>query len=52
MFNKTQYKLLIEYYMSKYNVSYITAKQDLACLHKIDAMTKEDIIENFNISML
>ena len=27
MFNKTQYKLLIEEYMDKYDVTYTTAKQ-------------------------
>ena len=49
---KTQYKLLIEDYMLKYDVSYTTAKQHLSVLHKLDESTKEDIIENFNISML
>ena len=52
MFNKTQYKLLIEEYMLKYNVSYATATKELYILHKLDESTKEDIIENFNISML
>ena len=52
MFNKTQYKLLIENYMAKYNVSYTTAQHELSYLHKIEKSTKEDIIENFNISML
>ena len=52
MFNKTQYKLLIEDYMLKYDVSYTTAKQQLFILYKLDEATKEDIIENFNISML
>ena len=52
MFNKTQYKLLIEEYMSKYDVNYTTAKQHVAALHKLDVETKEDIINNFNISML
>ena len=27
MFNKTEYKLLIQQYMEKYNISYTTAKQ-------------------------
>ena len=52
MFNKTQYKLLIEDYMSKYDVSYTTAKQHLSVFHKLEVSTKEDIINNFNISML
>ncbi len=52
MFNKTQYKLLIEEYMLKYDVSYTTATQNLSCLYKIDASTKEDIIEHFNISTI
>ena len=52
MFNKTQYKLLIEDYMLKYDVSYTTATQRLTILHKYDAFTKNDIINNFNISML
>ncbi len=52
MFNKTQYKLLIEDYMLKCDVSYIEAKQKWFILHKLDELTKEDIIEIFNISML
>ena len=52
MFNKTQYKLLIEDYMTKYDVSYTTEKQHLSVLHKLDESTKKDIIEIFNISML
>ena len=52
MFNKTQYKLLIEEYILKYDVSYTTAKHGLAYLYKIDVSTKEDIIENFNISTI
>ena len=52
MFNKTQYKLLIEEYILKYDVSYTTAKRKLAYLYKIDASTNEDIIENFNISTI
>ena len=47
MFNKTQYKLLIEDYMLKYGVSYIEAKKQLFILHKLDELTKEDIIEFF-----
>ena len=49
---KTQYKLLIEEYILKYDVSYTTAKHKLAYLYKIDASIKEDIIENFNISTI
>ena len=49
---KTQYKLLIEDYMLKYDVSYTTATQKLAILYKLDAFTTDDIINNFNISML
>ena len=52
MFNKTQYKLLIDDYMLKYDVSYTTATQRLTILHQLDAFTKDDIINNFNISML
>jgi transcription-repair coupling factor (superfamily II helicase) len=61
MFNKTQYKLLIEEYMDKYGVTYTTAKQ-LICLHQIRRYMEEkqvsyeiaciadDIINNYNIS--
>ena len=49
---KTQYKLLIDDYMLKYDVSYTTATQNLSILHKLEAFTKDDIINNFNISML
>ncbi len=52
MFNKTQYKLLIEDYMLKYDVPYITAKQKLSVLYQLDAYTTDDIINNFNISMM
>ncbi len=52
MFNKTQYKLLIEEYMKKYDVSYITAKKELCVLHKIDESTTDDTVSNLNISML
>ncbi len=38
--------------MSKYDVSYTTATQRLTILRKLDAFTKDDIINNFNISML
>ena len=61
MFNKTQYKLLIEEYMDKYDVTYTTAKQ-LICIHRIKQYMREkqvsyemaciadDIINNYNIS--
>ena len=61
MFNKTQYKLLIEEYMDKYDVTYTTAKQ-LICIHQIKQYMREkqvsyemacisdDIINNYNIS--
>jgi transcription-repair coupling factor (superfamily II helicase) len=61
MFNKTQYKLLIEEYMDKYGVTYTTAKQ-LICIHQIKQYMREkqvsyemaciadDIINNNNIS--
>jgi len=63
MFNKTQYKLLIEEYMDKYDVTYTTAKQ-LICIHQIKQYMREkqvsyemaciadDIINNYNISPL
>ena len=47
MFNKTQYKLLIEDYMLKYDVSYTTATQKLSILYKLDAFTKDDIFHSF-----
>ena len=42
MFNKTQYKVLIQEYMDKYNVSYTTALQ---------LMSIDQITDHFNISM-
>ena len=63
MFNKTQYKLVIEEYMDKYDISYTRAKQ-LICQHQIQRYKKEkqvsyeiacvadDIINNYNISPL
>ena len=52
MFYKTQYKLLIKAYMDKYDVSYVDATKELAWMHKIHAETEDDIINNYNISML
>ena len=40
MYNKTPYKLLIEEYMDKYDISYTTAKQ-LICQHKIKNICKK-----------
>ena len=63
MFNKTQYKLLIEEYMDKYDITY-TSAMHLICLHQIKRYMEEkqvsyeiaciadDIINNFNISLL
>ncbi len=63
MFNKTQYKLLIEEYMDKYDITY-TSAMHLICTHKIKQYMKEkqvsfeiaciadDIINNYNISTL
>ncbi len=63
MFKKTQYKLVIEEYMDKYDISYTRAKQ-LICQHQIQSYMKEkqvwyeiacvadDIINNYNISPL
>ena len=42
MFNKTQYKVLINDYMEKYQVSYTQA---------IQFMSMDQITEHFNISM-
>ena len=42
MFDKTQYKVLIQQYMDKYNVSY-TAQRQL--------MSMDQITDHFNISM-
>ena len=62
MFNKTQYKLLIEEYMDKYDVIYTTAKQlicqDLKRCMKEKQVSHEmaciadDIINNYNLSPL
>ena len=62
MFNKTQYKLLIEEYMDKYDVTYTTAKQlicqDLKRCMKEKQVSHEmacivdDIINNYNLSPL
>ena len=38
--------------MTKYNVSYTDATKELACMHKIHALTEDDTINNYNISML
>ncbi len=62
MFNKTQYKLLIEQYIDKYDVTYTTAKQ-LIFQHKLKkymqvlnisyrmAILEHDIINNYNVSI-
>ena len=42
MFDKTQYKVLIEQYMETYQVSYTSA---------IHLMSMDQITEHFNISM-
>ena len=42
MFDKTQYKLLIQEYMDKYNVSYAAARQ---------LMAMDQITDHFYISM-
>ena len=42
MFDKTQYKVLIQQYMEKYQVSYTTARQ---------LMSMDQITDHFNISM-
>ena len=61
MFNKTQYKLLIEEYMDKYDITYTSAKK-LICDRQIKQYMREkqvsyeiacisyDIINNYNIS--
>ena len=63
MFNKTEYKLLIEEYMDKYDITYTSAKQ-LICDHQIKQIMREkkashemaciadDIINNYNLSIL
>ena len=63
MFNKTEYKLLIEEYMDKYDITYTSAKQ-LICNHQIKQIMMEkkvsyemaciadDIINNYNLSIL
>jgi hypothetical protein len=42
MFDKTQYKVLIQEYMDKYQVSYTTARY---------LMSMDQITDHFNISM-
>ena len=42
MLDKTQYKVLIQEYMEKYQVSYTTARQ---------LMSMDQITDHFNISM-
>ena len=61
MFNKTQYKLLIDEYMDKYGITYTSAMQ-LICDHHIKQYMKEkqvsyemaciadEIINKYNIS--
>jgi hypothetical protein len=54
MLSKTQYILLIEEYMIKYDISVDEARK-LIMKHKMDRYMKalqDDIIENFNISSL
>ena len=53
MFNKTQYKLLIDEYMDKYNITYTNANfaKQLICEHQMDAI-RYDIINYYNISTL
>ncbi len=62
MFNKTQYKLLIEKYMDKYDITFTTAKQlifqhqlkkymqDMKISYRM-AILEHDIINNYNISI-
>ncbi len=58
MFNKTQHELLIEEYMSKYDVSYSTAKTLISIKQINDHMNKYeisyqeavfDITNNYNV---
>ena len=58
MFDKTQYKLLIEEYMNEYDVSYSTAKTLISIKQINDHMNKYDIsyqeavfdiINNYNV---
>ena len=54
MLSKTQYKLLIEEYMMKYDISNNQARY-LINKHKMDRYVealKNDIIENFNLSLI
>ncbi len=54
MLSKTQYKLLIEEYMMKYDISNNQAR-DLINKHKMDRYVeawKNVIIENFNLSLV
>jgi len=54
MITKTQYRLLVEDYMKKYNISEYEA-EFLINKHKMEYYInalKKDIIENYNISSL
>ena len=54
MITKTQYKLLVEDYMEKYNISQNEA-EFLINKHKMEYYInalKNDIVENYNISSL
>ena len=54
MITKTQYRLLVDNYMEKYNISQNEA-EFLINKHKMEYYTivlKNDIIENYNISSL
>ena len=54
MITKTQYRLLVEDYMEKYNISENEARH-LINKHKMEAYInalKNEIIENYNISSL
>ncbi len=60
MFDKTQYKLLIQEYMDKHDVSYTQAKQMITVDQIKEYMEKENVsyivaalaINNYNISLL
>ena len=54
MITKTQYRLLVDNYMEKYNISQIEA-EFLINKHKMEYYLnalRNDIIENYNISSL
>jgi hypothetical protein len=54
MITKTQYRLLVDNYMEKYNISQIEA-EFLINKHKMEYYInalRNDIIENYNISSL